>query len=166
MKQRFAGKNPKSRLRRLVRRTDFNGVRELGYFIAKTNYRTLAVLAIAFLPFLSGCGGGSKSSPEATLAVTTTPAVNTTLAPALGPFNLNVKITSAMPAKGVTIAVTAAPDGTSNNFFSKSVSTTTASNDFSITGTPVGVVSVVNITVTSNSTSTNTWSGSYRYSAK
>jgi hypothetical protein len=28
------------------------------------------------------------------------------------------------------------------------------------------VVSLVKITVTSNSTSTNTWSGSYRYSAK
>jgi len=128
--------------------------------------KLFVLLAIAFLPFLSGCGGGSKSSPEATLSVTTTPAVNTTLAPALGPFNLNVTIKSAMPAKGVTIAVTAAPDGTSNNFFTKSVSTTAASNDFSITGTPVAVVSVVTITVTSNSTSTNTWTGSYRYSAK
>jgi len=124
------------------------------------------LLAIAFLPFLSGCGGGSKSSPEATLSVTTTPAVNTTQAPAVGPFNLNVTIKSAMPAKGVTIAITAAPDGTSNNFFTKSTSTTSASNDFSITGTPVAVVSVVTITVTSNSTSTNTWTGSYRYSAK
>ncbi|OJW57187.1 MAG: hypothetical protein BGO55_12795 [Sphingobacteriales bacterium 50-39] len=125
-----------------------------------------ALLAIVFLPFLSGCGGGSKSSPEATLTVSTTPAINTTQVPALGPFNLNVTITSAMPAKGVTIAVTAAPDGTTNNFFTKSTSTTTASNNFSITGTPVAVVSVVNITVTSNSTSTNTWTGSYRYSAK
>jgi hypothetical protein len=123
-------------------------------------------LTIAVLPFLSGCGGGSKNAPEATLAVTTTPAINTTQAPAVGPFTLNVTITSAMPAKGVTIAVTAAPDGTTNNFFTTSKSTTTASNDFNITGTPVGVVSVVKITVTSNSTSTNTWSGSYRYSAK
>ena len=125
----------------------------------------LILLTIAFLPFLSSCGG-SKSAPEATLSVTTTPAINTTQVPAVGPFSLNVTIKSAMPAKGVTIAVTAAPDGTSSNFFSKSVSSTTASNNFSITGTPVGVVSVVKITVTSNSTSTNTWSGSYRYSAK
>jgi len=126
----------------------------------------LILLTIAFLPFLSGCGGSSKSAPEATLAVTTTPAINSTQPPALAPFNLNVTITSAMPAKGVTIAVTAAPDGTSSTFFSKSVSSTTASNNFSITGTPVGAISVVNITVTSNSTATNTWSGSYRYSAK
>lgn len=126
----------------------------------------LILLTIAILPLLSGCGGSSKSAPEATLAVTTTPAVNTTQVPALGPFTLNVSVTSAMPAKGVTIAVTAAPDGTSNNFFTTSKSTTAASNNFSITGTPVAVVSVVTITVTSNSTSTNTWTGSYRYSAK
>jgi hypothetical protein len=125
----------------------------------------LILLIIACLPFLSSCGG-SKSSPEATLAVTTNPPINTTQVPAVGPFSLTVTITSAMPASGVTIAVTAAPDGTSSNFFSTSKSTTTASSNFSITGTPVGVVSVVNITVTSNSTSTNKWSGSYRYSAK
>lgn len=124
------------------------------------------LLAIALLPFLSGCGGGSKSSPEANLAVTTTPAINSTLDPAVGPFNLNVTVTSAMPAKGVTIAVTVAPDGSSNNFFSTSRSSTSASNDFSITGTPVAVVCVVKVTVTSNSTSSNTWTGSYRYSAK
>jgi hypothetical protein len=126
----------------------------------------LILLCIASLPFISGCGGGSKSTPEANLSVTTNPAVNTTQAPALGPFSLNVKITSAMPASGVTIAVKAAPDGTTNNFFTTSKNSTAASNDFSITGTPVAVVSVVTITVTSNSTSTNTWTGSYRYSAK
>jgi|GEM_PF-454451 len=165
MKQRSAGKNLLSRRGRLVRRTDISGLRELGYFLSKTNCRTITLLAIALLPFLSGCGG-SKSAPEATLAVTTTPAINTTQPPALGPFNLNVRITSAMPSKGVTIAVTAAQDGTTNNFFTTSKSTTTASNDFNITGTPVAVISLVKITVTSNSTSTNTWSGSYRYSAK
>jgi len=127
---------------------------------------SFVLLAFALLPFLSSCGGGSKSTPEASLTVTTTPAINSTQVPALGPFNLNVTITSAMPAQGVTIAVTAAPDGTTNNFFTTSKSTTTASNDFSITGTPVAVVSVVKITVTSNSTASNTWTGSYRYSAK
>ncbi len=128
----------------------------------------LALLIIAALPFISACGGGggSKSTPEATLTVTTTPAVNTTQPASVGPFNLNVKITSAMPAQGVTITVSAAPDGSSTNFFSTSKSSTTASNDFTITGTPVAVVSVVQIKVVSNSTSSNTWTGSYRYSAK
>jgi hypothetical protein len=129
--------------------------------------KQLILLIIASLPFIMGCGGGgSKSTPEATLAVTTNPAVNSTQPPALSPFNLTVTITSTMPANGVTIAVSAAPDGNTTTFFSTSKSTTTASNAFTITGTPVGVVSVAKITVTSNSTSSNTWTGTYRYSAK
>ena len=134
-----------------------------------TGKMIVALLAITVAFIVPGCGGGgSKSTPEATLTVTTTPAVNTTQAPApaAGPFNLNVNITSAMPAKGVTILVTAAPDGTPTNFFSTSVSTTKASNDFVITGTPLAEVCLVTITVTSNSTSSNTWTGTYRYSGK
>lgn len=124
-----------------------------------------AILIIALVPFLSGCGGG-KNTSEANLTVTTTPASGTTQAPAVGPFSLNVKITSPMPAKGVTIDIKATPDGSSTAFFTKSTSTTSASNDFTITGQTVAVVNVVYITVTSNSKSSNTWTGSYRYSAK
>jgi hypothetical protein len=121
------------------------------------------MIAVAF--FLSGCGGG-KNTTEATLSVTTTPASGSTQAPAVGPFGLNVKITSPMPAKGVTIEIKATPDGSSTAFFTKSSSTTSASNDFTIAGQTVAVVNVVYITVTSNSKSSNTWTGSYRYSAK
>jgi hypothetical protein len=71
-----------------------------------------------------------------------------------------------MPANGVTIAIKATPDGSSTAFFQKSTSTTAKSNDFTITGQQVAQVNVVYITVTSNSKSSNTWSGSYRYSAK
>ena len=125
-----------------------------------------AILVVALILFLSGCGGG-KSTPEQTLTVTTTPASGSTQAPAVGPtFDLKVNITSAMPAKGVTIAITAAPDGSATNYFSTSRSTTTASNDFTISGQEVANVNVVTITVTSNSKSSNTWTGSYRYSAK
>lgn len=124
-----------------------------------------AILIIALVPFLSGCGGG-KNTSEADLTVTSTPASGTTQAPAVGPFSLNVKITSPMPAKGVTIDIKATPDGSSTAFFTKSTSTTSASNDFTITGQTVAVVNVVYITVTSNSKSSNTWTGSYRYSAK
>ena len=125
----------------------------------------LAVLIIALTPFLSGCGGG-KSTAEADLVVTTTPASGSTQAPAVGPFNLNVTITSPMPSKGVTIAIKATPDGSATAFFEKSTSTTAKSNDFTVTGQQVAQVNVVYITVTSNSKSSNTWSGSYRYSAK
>jgi hypothetical protein len=125
----------------------------------------VTILIIALIPFLWGCGGG-KNTAEPTLAVTTTPASGSTQAPAVGPFNLNVTITSPIPAKGVTIAITAAPDGSATNFFTKTQSTTATSNDFTITGQEVANVNVVSITVTSNSKSSNTWTGSYRYSAK
>ena len=121
---------------------------------------------IAFVCFVTG-GCGSKSTAEAKLTVVTTPAAGSTQAPAPGPnFPLNVKITSAMPAKGVSIAVSSAPDGSLTSFFSTTQSSTQASNDFSITSTPVAQVCVVTITVTSLSTATNTWTGTYRYSAK
>ena len=126
----------------------------------------LAILIIVSAPFLSGCGGG-KNTTEADLAVTTTPASGSTQAPAVGPtFSLNVTITSPMPAQGVTIAIKATPDGSNTAFFQKSTSTTAKSNDFTISGQQVAQVNVVYITVTSNSKSSNTWSGSYRYSAK
>lgn len=121
--------------------------------------------AFALIVLITSCGG-SKSTPEATLTVTTTPASGTVQTPAPGPFNLNVKITSAMPAKGVTIAVSAAPDGSSTTFYTNSVNSTQASNDFLIANTPPATVSVVTIKVTSLSTTTNTWTGSYRYSLK
>jgi hypothetical protein len=127
----------------------------------------LPIFVIAILAFMVSCSSGSKSTPEATLAVTTNPAVNTVQAPAVGPdFSLNVTITSAMPPKGVTITVSSARDGGGASFFSTTTSTTQTSNNFSITNTPIGYICVVTITVTSNSTSTNTWTGTYRYSYK
>ncbi len=125
----------------------------------------LAMLGGVILCFTLACSS-KKSTPEPTLTVTTTPAVGSTQAPAPGPFNLSVTITSAMPAKGVTITVSAEPDGSTVAFFNSSIPSSTASNNFNITGTPVGEVILVNITVTSVSTPTNTWTGSYRYSAK
>ena len=127
----------------------------------------MAILTLAILSLSLSCGkSGGGSTPEATLAVTLTPAAGSTQAPAVGPFNLNVKITTAMPAKGVTIAVFATPDGSSVSYFNTTVNSTQASNDYTIANTPVGQVCVVKVTVTSLSTSTNTWTGSYRYSAK
>ncbi|MHA4810119.1 hypothetical protein ACX0G9_18540 [Flavitalea flava] len=120
---------------------------------------------LLLLIFITSCGG-SKSTPEAALTVTTTPASGTVQTPSPGPFNLNVKITSAMPGKGVKIAISAAPDGSSTTFYTNTVNSTQASNDFSIANTPPATVSVVTIKVTSLSTPTNTWTGSYRYSLK
>ena len=71
-----------------------------------------------------------------------------------------------MPSKGVKIDVTAHPDGSSTSFYMSSVNSTSASTNFNITNTPQSVLCVTEITVTSLSSSSNKWTGSYRYSRK
>ena len=114
-----------------------------------------------------GGGGGGGGTTEANLAVTLNPPAGSSqpAAPQTD-FPLTVSITSTMPAQGVTIDVKAAPDGSATNFFTETRSSTTANNNFTITGTPTGVVCVTTVTVTSKSKPTNTWTGSYRYTRK
>lgn len=120
----------------------------------------------------SGCkkssgGGGGGGTTEANLAVTTNPANGSTQAPSLGPFDLAVTVTSPLPSGGVKIEVTAKREDNSTQFYSQTIaSTSSANSNFSITNTPLTVVCVVDVKVTSNSKPTNTWSGSYRYSRK
>lgn len=114
-----------------------------------------------------GGGGGGGGTSEANLAVTLSPAAGTTQPPAPGTtFPLTVSITSTMPSQGVTIDVKVAPDGSTTNFFTESRPSTTANNNFTITNTPVSVICVATVTVTSKTKATNTWTGSYRYSRK
>ena len=119
---------------------------------------------------MSSCGGGSDDPPppnEANLAVTTDPANGAVQPPALGPYNMKVTITSAMPPNGVKIEVSAKKDDGSNTvFFSTSVNRTTSVSDFTITGTPAATQCLVETKVTSLTKSSNQWSGSYRYSSK
>lgn len=130
----------------------------------------LAVMSILF--FTPACGkkggGGGGGCSETALQVTTIPAINSTEAPAPGPdFPLQVTITAGMPTAGVTIQVKAHLDGSTTNFYAPAAtSTTSASNSFTITGTPAASSCVVDITVTSKSCATNKWTGSYRYSRK
>jgi len=113
-------------------------------------------------------GGGTPPPPsEANLVVTTDPANGSLQSPALGPYNLKVSITSALPANGVKIEITAKKDDGSNTiFFTTSADKTTPINDFTITGTPIATQCLVEIKVTSLTKASNTWSGSYRYSSK
>jgi hypothetical protein len=153
-------------------------MRKLYYFKGvahKTNLHMRLIIlgllaALAVNTTLVSCGGKGGSSAEAALTVTTNPTTvgNDVQAPAPGPdFPLTVQITSVMPPKGVTIVVTAAEDGTANStFFTQTLNTTSISNSFSITKTPALVNCIVNITVTSNTKSTNVWSGSYLYTMK
>ena len=131
----------------------------------------LVGITVMTLVTFSSCGGGSSDSPpppsEANLAVTTDPANGTVQAPALGPYNLKVSITSNMPPNGVKIDITAKKDDGSNTvFFSTSVNRTTAVNDFTLTGTPAATQCLVETKVTSLTKPSNIWSGSYRYSSK
>lgn len=131
----------------------------------------LAIISILFIAPACGKGGGGGGGggcTETALQVSTTPAINTTEAPAPGPdFPLTVNITGGMPTAGVTIQIKAHPDGSTTNFFAPTAtSTTNASNSFTITGTPAATNAVVDITVTSKSCATNKWTGSYRYSRK
>jgi len=135
--------------------------------------KNILILSLAVVAFLAtpACkkSKGSSNSNEARLTVQTTPANGTTDAPAPGPdFPLLIQITSAMPPSGVKIQVTAKKDGSSDPaFFTTAPPTSTsATNNIVITGTPATVICLVNITITSVSDPTNVWNGSYRYSKK
>ena len=134
---------------------------------------TLLFLLLASVWTWSACGkgssGGGGSQPnEPTLVVDTDPTNGAVQAPSIGPFNLKVTITSAMPQNGVKIEINAKKDdGTgSNPFYSTTINTSAGVNNFNLTGTPSNVQCLVEVKVTSLSKSSNTWSGSYRYSRK
>jgi hypothetical protein len=106
---------------------------------------------------------------EAVMTVTTDPADGSVVAPSVGPdFPLKVNITSNRPTSGVSIVVTARPEGaTSEPFFSDTLTNVNQqTTDITIVGTPPGTAATVDIVVTSNSCNTNRWTGSYRYSMK
>ena len=136
-------------------------------FMKKRMLQLFIVPAIIF--GIGSCSdkGGGGSGDEANLVVTLNPPAGSTQAAAPQiDFPLTVSITSTMPPQGVTIDVKAAPDGSTTNFFTESKSTTAANNNFTITGTPTGVVCVVTVTVTSKTKATNTVTLSYRYTRK
>jgi hypothetical protein len=133
---------------------------------------TLAIFAAAIILVTtqycsksSGSGGGCS---EPTMTVTSDPPANTVQPPAPGPtFPLTVNITSNMPGSGVTIEVKAHPEGSTNSFYTNSMSTTSPNNNnFTITGTPPATNCQVDITVTSKSCNTNRVTLSYKYSSK
>ena len=112
---------------------------------------------------------GSGGDDESNLVVTLNPPAGSTqpAAPQID-FPLIVSITSTMPSQGVTIDVVVKRDDGSGTtvFTANNPGTTSASTNISITGTPVGVICVTTVTVTSKTKATNTWTGSYRYSRK
>ena len=114
-------------------------------------------------------GGGGGSTNESNLVVTLNPPAGSTqpAAPQID-FPLNVSITSTMPPQGVRIDVVVKKDDGSGAtvFTANNPGTTSPSTNFSITGTPIGVICLTTVTVTSKTKATNTVTLSYRYSRK
>lgn len=127
---------------------------------------TCLIFLLGTIACQKGTGGGNAN--EESLVIQTVPIANGHVeAAAPGPdFPLRVTVTSAMPASGVKIEVTAKPDGGTVAFFTQSKTSTTATTDFTITGTPTSVTCIVEITVSSVSSSSNKWTGNYKYSRK
>jgi hypothetical protein len=132
----------------------------------------IPVVAAAFILLTMqncGKGGGGGSCSEPAMTVVTSPANGSVEPPGVGPdFQVQVNITANKPTSGVTIEVKAHPDGNSTNFFTTSppISTTSANNTITITGTPSTVSCVVDIVVTSKSCASNKVTLSYKYSKK
>mgnify|MGYP001245887810 CR=1 FL=1 len=106
---------------------------------------------------------------EAIMEVSTLPADGSVEPPSVGPdFPLKVNITSNLPTSGVSIVITARPEGASSEpFFSDTLTNVTQqTSEIMIVGTPTGSAATVDIVVTSNSCNTNKWTGNYRYSMK
>ena len=133
----------------------------------KVLYLVIALMSSGLL-MSSSCGkSGGGGSNETPLSVELNPAAGSNQAPSPGPdFPLTVTIKSTMPPSGVKIDVSAKQDGTTTNFFTQSVTTTTAANNFTITGSPRSVTLRVDVTVTSVTDASNKWTGSYTYSRK
>lgn len=137
--------------------------------------RLIIILPALLILFgISGCkksgggGGGGGGGGETPLAVTLNPPAGSVQpASPLVDFPLTVTVTSTMPSAGVEIAVSAKVDGSADPpFFQATQNTSAATTNFTITNTPLNVVCLVTVTVTSRSQSTNKWTGTYRYSRK
>lgn len=132
---------------------------------------SLFVFSMLLFGIAGKCKKGSTPAPpgEPALQVTLSPPNGSLQSPApQTDFPLVVTVTSTMPSQGVQIDVSAKKDDGSADppFFTASQSTTTTPTNFTITGTPVNIVCIVNVTVTSKNTPTNKWMGSFRYSRK
>lgn len=135
----------------------------------KRGWQLFIVPAIILSIWSCSDKGGSGGGSEANLVVTLNPPANTNQpASPQTDFPLTVTITSTMPPQGVTIDVVVKKDDGSGAtvFTANNPGTTNPVTNFTITGTPTGVVCVTTVTVTSKSKATNTVTLSYRYSRK
>ena len=132
--------------------------------------RSLLIVLCAALILVTAIGACKKpkqNNDTGTLTIQTNPAAGSNLAPAPGPdFPLVVTITAGMPSAGVKIDVTARAEGSTAHYFTASLNTSNAVNNFVITGAPQGLTSVVDVTVTDLSNASVKTTATYRFSKK
>ena len=79
---------------------------------------------------------------------------------------MNANITSTLPKDGVTIDVTVRKKLDNTVVFTSNISSSAASNPFTVTGLTAGVLCVATVTVTSKSKATNTSLKTFELAAK
>ncbi len=109
-----------------------------------------------------GKGGGGTTTPsEENLNVklnTANPATSTGSS-----YTFTVEVLSKIPASGVKINITAKREDNSTVVFTQDLSSSTAVNSVIVSPLPMGqVFCTVTVTVTSATTSSNTWNGNFR----
>jgi hypothetical protein len=133
----------------------------------KNKFYLFSLILFSIILAAGNCKKPKDPNPSGSLTIETNPPSGSNQAPAPGPdFPLVVTITSAMPSAGVKIDVVARAEGSITPFFSTSQNSSSASNNFLITGAPQGVTNVVDVTVTDLSNTTFTATSSFRFARK
>ena len=135
------------------------------------NFKYLLV-AVPFILLSCSKGGDTTTIPETptesavAFSVNVDPGAGNILGVVGTSQAIIVKVSSALPKTGVTVAVTVAKDADNSNVFTNSISSLTADNTINITGLTPGALSTVTVVVTSKDTPSNTKSLSFKLAAK
>jgi len=125
------------------------------------------LMGFSILCLLGACGKSSNSPAPAPVAVEeklvvklSAASIETALS---NSFNFTVEVQSKMPTGGVTIKVDVKREDNNTSVYSIQANSTIAISSFTINPLPPGqVFCTATITVTSVTTPTNIWSGSFR----
>ena len=137
-------------------------------------FSTLVLLfSITFFTACSKGGDGTTPTPTPTptetaiaFTVNVDPGAGNVLAVVGTSQIMNVKISTALPTAGVTVAITVTKDADNSSIFSSSNASVNADNSVTITGLTPGVLCTATVVVASKSTATNTKSTSFKLAAK
>jgi hypothetical protein len=138
----------------------------------------LLLIVIPFIIFSCSKGGDSASSTPTPIPIPTPtespvaftinvdPGAGNILAVVGASQVINVKVSSAIPAAGLTVAVTVTKDVDNTTVFTTSNSSVAADNNLTITGLNPGVLCTATVVVTSKSTATNNKTATFKLAAK